>query len=129
MSDATNTHRQNLDELDSLLRQIINNPQPVGKDFEFRLRQLQTTVTATLADATILAQPQGEQGTLRDKLEELNTKLNDVLASVSTSDEQIEKAKLEGREADLKARNAQAVIKAARESLKVSLLLGWNIKT
>ena len=84
-----------------------------------RLRQLQQTVTATLAEAKIEAKPQGNQGTLRDRLDDLDKKLQDVTELVSASNDQIQKAKMEGREADGKARNAKQVIYDARTALKV----------
>ena len=84
-----------------------------------RLRQLQQTVTATLAEAQIEARPQGNQGTLRDRLDDLDKKLQDVTNLVSSSNDQIQKAKMEGREADRKAKNAKQVIYDARTALKV----------
>ena len=83
-----------------------------------RLRQLQSTVTATLAEAQIEARPQGNQGTLRDRLDDLDKKLQDVTDLVSASNDQIQKAKMEGREADQKAKNAKQVIYDARTALK-----------
>ena len=118
MRDAAKRHRQNLEDLDNLLEQIDNNPQPVGKDFEFKLRQLQTKVTNTLAEAQITARPTA-QGTLQDRLRDLYAKLQDVTDLVLNSDQQIEEAKIQGREADLKAKNAKDVINRARESIKV----------
>lgn len=91
----------------------------MGKGFELKLRQLQTTVTATLADAQITAKPQGAQGTLRDRLDDLDAKLQEVTDLVSSSNEQIRKAKMEGQEADDKAKNAKQVIHNARVALKV----------
>ena len=84
-----------------------------------RLRQLQQTVTATLAEAQIEARPQGNQGTLRERLDDLDKKLQDVTNLVSSSNDQIQKAKMEGREADRKAKNAKQVIYDARTALKV----------
>ena len=84
-----------------------------------RLRQLQQTVTATLAEAKIEAKPQGNQGTLRDRLDDLDKKLQEVTNLVSASNDQIQKAKMEGREADGKAKNAKQVIYDARTALKV----------
>ena len=84
-----------------------------------RLRQLQQTVTATLAEAQITAKPSGDKGTLRDRLSDLDKKLEKVTVLVSSSNEQIQKAKMEGREADSKATNAKQMIFDARTALKV----------
>ena len=117
--DAANNHRRSLEDLDQLLEKIGNDPEPLDNRFEMRLRQLQQTVTATLAEAKIEAKPQGNQGTLRDRLDDLDKKLQDVTELVSASNDQIQKAKMEGREADGKARNAKQVIYDARTALKV----------
>jgi len=118
--DAANNHRRSLEDLDQLLEKIGNDPEPLDNRFEMRLRQLQQTVTATLAEAKIEAKPQGNQGTLRDRLDDLDKKLQDVTELVSASNDQIQKAKMEGREADGKARNAKQVIYDARTALKAA---------
>ena len=51
--DAANEHRESLRSLDALLRQIAENPEPVGEDFEFKLKRLQVRVKTVLADARI----------------------------------------------------------------------------
>ena len=53
VQDAANEHRQNLADLDRLLQQIAENPEPVGDDFELQLRSLQVKVVGVLADARI----------------------------------------------------------------------------
>ena len=117
--DAANAHRRNLEDLDRLLIQIGNDPEPLDNRFEMNLRQLHQTVTAQLAVARIEAKPQGNQGTLRDRLDELDKKLQEVTELVSASNKQIQKAKMEGREADNKAKNAKQIIYSARSALKV----------
>jgi hypothetical protein len=118
--DAANEHRRGLEDLDQLLEQIGNDPEPLDNRFEMSLRQLHQTVTAQLAEARIEAKPQGNQGTLRDRLDDLDNKLKDVTDLVSASNDQIQKAKREGRGADDKAKNAKQVIYNARSALKVS---------
>ena len=92
VSNATNKHRESLDKLDKLLKKIDKDPEPVGPKFERRLRQLQVTVKSVLADTKITAKPQGAQGTLRDRLADLDSKLEEVAELVSNSNEQIQKA-------------------------------------
>ncbi len=45
VKEATDEHRQNLDDLDKLLKQIEENPEPVGDDFEYKLKTLQVLPT------------------------------------------------------------------------------------
>ena len=108
------------------MEKIGNDPEPLDNRFEMRLRQLQQTVTATLAEAQITAKPSGDKGTLRDRLSDLDEKLAEVTKLVSSSNEQIQKAKMEGREADNKATNAKQMIFDARTALKVSQWLTLN---
>ena len=56
---------------------------------------------------------------MRDRLSDLDEKLEEVTKLVSSSNEQIQKAKMEGREADNKATNAKQMIFDARTALKV----------
>jgi len=46
--------RLNLAQLDDLLQQIAENPQPVGEDFEHQLRDLELKVKLTLDFANSL---------------------------------------------------------------------------
>lgn len=118
VADAANEHRKNLADLDKLLEQIAENPEPVGEDFEYQLRQLQVKVTATLANARISSQNE-DGGTLRDRLEDLGGKLRDVINLVVDSNAQIEEAKKQSEGAKKDVDNAKEVINKARESLKV----------
>lgn len=119
VSQAANAHRANLAALDSLLQQIAENPEPVGKEFEFQLRQLQLTVTATLADARITSQNDERGGTLRDRLEDLRAKLRAVTELVVDSDRQMDVARGRSAEADRNVANFRGFIDRAREALKV----------
>ncbi len=40
VQDAANEHRETLASLDKLLQEIAENPEPVGEDFEYKLRKL-----------------------------------------------------------------------------------------
>ena len=121
VSEAANRHRANLEALDNMLRQIAENPQPVGTEFAFKLRQLSVEVTAVLADARISSQ-NADGGTLRDRLEELRTKLEEVSRLVAESDVKINEAQGHGEKANENFEKARQVIESARNSLKVSKL-------
>lgn len=117
VSDATKIHRENLASLDRLLQQIAENPEPVGDEFKLQRLQLQVRVTATLADARISSANE-DGATLRDRLEDLRLKLQDVINLVMESDSQIEVAKARGLDAKANVGKAKEVIDRARESLK-----------
>ena len=120
--DAANEHRRQLSDLDKLLEQIAENPEPVGDDFKFQLRDLQVKVTATLADARISSRNENG-GTLRDRLEDLRGKLQDVETLVTSSREQINEAKGKSVSAKAEVETAKDIIERARDSLKVLTLL------
>jgi hypothetical protein len=61
-----------------------------------------------------------EGGTLRDRLEDLRVKLQDVINLVMESNNQIAVAKAHGEEGKRNVEKAKLVIERARESLKVS---------
>ena len=119
VSDSVNEHRKNLEDLDKLLEQIAENPQPVGGDFIYELRELSIKVQFTLAEAQISSE-NDNGGTLRDRLEDLREKLKDVIASVGSSNTQIEEAKKKSYTAKEDVEDAKKVIDKARDSLKVS---------
>ena len=58
-------------------------------------------------------------GTLRDRLDDLNSKLGQVNTLVTESDTQIENAKMKSEKATQKVVNAKEIIDQARESLRV----------
>lgn len=118
VQDATNEHRANLAALDQLLQQIAENPEPVGDDFEYKLRKLQVRVSETLADARISSRNE-EGGTLRERLEQLRVNLQDVIGLVMDSDRQIQSAKAQGDVAGRDVAQAKDIIDRARETLKV----------
>ena len=117
VSEAANRHRANLEALDAMLKQIAENPEPVGPDFQYDLRQLHVKVTAAFADARISSQ-NADGGTLRDRLEDLRVKLEAVTNLVTESDGKIEIAKGHGEEANKNYKKAKQIIDNARESLK-----------
>merc|ERR1712051_516757 len=104
-------------DLDELLVKIRESPEPVSQNFVQEIRQLQIKVRGVLADARINSQDQGG-GTLRDRLDDLNSKLGQVNTLVTESDTQIENAKMKSEKATQKVVNAKEIIDQARESLR-----------
>ena len=111
--------RKNLAELDKLLEEIASNPQPVANDYQLRLRNLQVKIKLTLGDAKISSNNE-DGGTLRDRLVNLQGKLEDVKNSIESSNAQIDEAKKKSDTAKTDVDNAKDVIATARESLRVS---------
>ncbi len=74
----------------------------------------------TLADARIHSQKAGE-GTLRDRLEDLRVRLQEVIEVVVDSDRQITEAKTQGEEAAADVRQSRQIIDRAREALKACM--------
>ena len=70
-------------------------------------------------------------GTLRDRLDDLNSKLGQVNTLVTESDTQIENAKMKSEKATQKVVNAKEIIDQARESLRVIffffIVLGYRV--
>ena len=77
------------------------------------------TVTATLAEARINSRNENG-GTLRDRLEDLRGKLEEVVTLVTNSKEQINQAKDKSVDAKAEVDNAKEVIERARDSLKTA---------
>ena len=119
VSDAANEHRQNLENLNQLLTKIKESPEPLNQNFMQEIRQLQIKVRGVLADARINSRDDGGGGTLRDRLEDLSNKLEQVHTLVTDSDTQIENAKMKSQKATENVYNAKVIIDKARESLKV----------
>ena len=118
VQDAANQHRQDLDSLDRLLQQIAENPEPVGDDFEIKLKKLQIRVKTMVANAKISSQNDGE--TLKDRLMNLDEKLDQVADLVNQADNQLGIAENSGAEARANVENAERVISHAREALKTA---------
>ena len=116
---AVNQHRANLEALDRLLQQIAENPEPVGDEFEVQLRRLQVRVVTMVADARISSQNE-EGGTLRDRLEDLAVKVQEVISIVLNADNQLDVAAQDGRQAADNVAKAEQVINRAREALKAA---------
>ena len=117
VQDAANQHRANLAALDTLLQQITENPEPVGEQFLLELKKLQVRVKTMVADARINSQNE-EGGTLKDRLNNLDAKLDEVVGLVSKADQQLSIAEDHDRTAADNVAKAKTVINHAREALK-----------
>ena len=117
VQDTANQHRANLESLDSLLQQIAENPEPVGDDFEVKLKKLQIRVKTMVADAKISSQ-NDEGETLKDKLLNLGEKLEQVIDLVTEADQHLEIAEKSGIEARDNVDRSERVINRARDALK-----------
>ena len=117
VQESADQHRRNLESLDKLLQQIAENPEPVGDDFEIQLKKLQVRVKTMVADAKISSQNE-EGGTLKDRLNNLSDKLDEVVQLVSKADKQLDVANNHGNQAKDNVMKAEMVINRAREALK-----------
>ena len=119
VQDAADEHRQNLANLDALLQKIAENPEPVGNDFEYEMTALNVKVKSLLAD-TRLASRSEDGDTLRDRLQNLRTRLQDVVELIVDADGNIAVAKEQGQEVKRDVSRVKVVIQEARTALKVS---------
>jgi laminin gamma 1 len=118
VKDAADEHRDNLDRLDVLLQEIAENPEPVGEDFDYELMELRVQVKSLLAD-TKIASSTDDGDTLRDRLENLRLRLQDVIELIMNADMQIKDAKDQSRESEEDVSKVKVVIQRARTALKV----------
>lgn len=117
VQDAANEHRDSLDQLDTLLRHISENPEPIGSEFEVPLRKLRVRIRNMLVDTKLSASSE-DGGSLRDRLEDLYVKLRDVQDVVTRANTQLDEAQGKGREASENVARAEDVINRAKESLR-----------
>ena len=116
VQDAANSHRENLNQLETLLTHISENPEPVGDEFEVKLKKLKVTIRNTLFDAKFYLP--GAGGSLRDRLEDLNDRLTEVVEVVGAANTQLDMAQTQGEAASQNVGRAEQVINRARESLR-----------
>jgi len=119
VQDKANEHRDNLDRLDTLLQEIARNPEPVGDDFEIKLRQIEVRVVQMVGDAKISSQ-NNEGETLKDRLVNLHEKLDKVIELVANAKVQIGEAEQSGAKAKDNVERAEQVINSASEALKAA---------
>ena len=117
VQDAANEHREGLNELETLLRHIAESPEPVGQDFMVQLKKLRVRITNMLVDTKLSVNTE-DGASLRDRLEELYARLEEVQDVVISANTQLEDAEMQGRDASDNVMRAEAVINRARESLR-----------
>ena len=104
---AVDQHREALTQLDQLLQEIAENPQPVGEDFEEQLKILETTIKITLdrsqklgEDAILGLDLREQLGNLTDKLRETQKLIGEsekeILVGIKYNEEAVNKAGLAG---------------------------------
>lgn len=114
---AANQHRHNLQQLDKLLQQIAENPEPVGDDFEESLATLEQRIQLTLEDSLKISE-NAIDGSLREQLENLTLRLKEVNQLVQESREQLNGGEDQGEQAFKVAEKAHKIIHEAQEALK-----------
>lgn len=117
VQDNADGHRDNLNKLDDLLTQISENPEPIGPEFEVQLKKLKVRIINMVAD-TRLSSSDDEGVSLRDRLEELTSRLSEVEVVVEKANMQLDDAQYQGDEASQNVMKGEAVINRAKESLK-----------
>eukprot|EP00092_Neocalanus_flemingeri_P012243 GFUD01013199.1.p1 GENE.GFUD01013199.1~~GFUD01013199.1.p1 ORF type:complete len:1692 (+),score=371.26 GFUD01013199.1:452-5527(+) len=117
VKDNADQHRDNLKQLDDLLTHIAENPEPIGQEFEVQLKKLKVRIKNMVVDSK-LSSSDDEGVSLRDRLEELTSRLTDVQVVVQKANSQLADAHYQGDEASQNVMKAEAVINRARESLK-----------
>lgn len=117
IQDAANRHRADLNHLEVLLEQIEKNPGPVGDKFRTQIKKLQVDIKNRLDEAKVNVNNE-DGGTLRDRLEDLIDKLDEVRGAVNKADMQLGEAQNQANQAAENINNAEQVINRARDSLK-----------
>jgi len=117
VQNAVNQHRDNLHQLDNLLQQIAENPEPVGDDFEESLAKLEQRITFTLEDSLKISE-NAIDGSLREQLANLILKLKEVDQLVGEAGRQMNGGEDRGEQAFNIAEKAHKIINKAGEALK-----------
>ena len=121
---AANQHRDNIRQLDQLLQQIAENPQPVGEDFEDQLARLEEQIRRLLTSS--LEWSAGAVDTdLRENLTNLTERLRETQKLIGESEKEISRGARLGQEAAVKAGLASDTLHSVKDSLmevKIKLL-------
>jgi len=117
VQDNADRHREDLAKLDSLLTQISENPEPIGPEFEVQLKKLKVRIMNMVVDSK-LSSTDDDGSSLRDRLEELMSRLSDVEVVVQKANLQLDDAQYQGSQATQNVLKGEAVINRAREALK-----------
>ena len=111
-------HRLHLAQLDNLLQQIAENPQPVGEDFERRLRDLEVKIKLTLEAANSLGGGTDAVGPdARTSLEGMIADLEGTRILVAESESNLLQGERLYRDASEQAKRALKTISTIKGSL------------
>ena len=116
---AANQHRDNLQQLDKLLQQIAENPEPVGDDFEESLSKLEHRISLTLQDSQAISE-NAMAGGLRARLDNLSERLKEVKQLVAESGMQLNGGEDQAEQAFNIAEKAHTIIHKVKEALKTA---------
>jgi len=117
VQDNADSHRDSLNKLDDLLTHILENPEPIGPEFTVQLKKLKVRIMNMVVDSK-LSSTDDEGVSLRDRLEELTSRLSEVEVVVEKANMQLDDAQYQGEEASQSVMKGEAVINRAKESLK-----------
>ena len=115
---AVDQHRHNLAQLDHLLQQIAENPQPVGEDFERHLRDLEIKIQLTLEFANTFMEGADAIGSdAKGNLEDMITSLHRIRSLIEESEGLLMHGERLSRDAAKQVGKALKTISAVRGSL------------
>ena len=121
---AANQHRENLRQLDELLQEIAENPQPVGEDFEEELARLEVEIRELLASSRHWSAGDLE-GDLREKISNLTAGLRQTNNLLAESEQELAGGARRGQEAAEQAGLAVDILHSLKDDLlqvKIRLL-------
>lgn len=118
VQQSANRHREHLRQLDNLLQQIAENPEPVGDDFEDNLRDLEERVKMILQESKQIAR-NIKEGSLRSQLETSKYKLNEVLRLIQEAHKQMDTSDSQGNQALNIADKAMIIINQVQKELEI----------
>ncbi|XP_046665340.1 laminin subunit gamma-1 isoform X1 [Homalodisca vitripennis] len=121
VQDSVNRHRDNLGHLNTVLKQIKDNPTVIDDlDFEQKLRLVLAYVEDLWRDARD-ATGLNKDKSLMEELEAVKKRLDDVDSLIKQSDNWITQADAETKEAAINATQAEHTIEQARDVLQDAL--------
>jgi len=110
VQDNADRHREDLTKLDNLLTQISENPEPIGAEFEIQLKKLKVRIMNMVVDSK-LSSTDDDGTSLRDRLEELMSRLSDVEVVVQKANLQLNDAQYQGSQASQNVLKGEAVLR------------------
>ena len=111
-------HRHNLAQLDDLLQQIAENPQPVGEDFERQLRDLEVKIKLTLDFAKTFTEGTEAVGPdAKADLENMIASLDRTRSLIEESDNNLMRGEKFTRDASKQAKKALRTVNTIKGTL------------